>query len=648
MKCFKHYILPVLLCFSLFSCRHTLVKDKAFLAKADSLFTINEDSAYVQLNQIKQISHLSSEDRAKYALILSSILDGKGQFLCSDSIIRIATDYYSRHHIPEKAGYAFIYRSRIERNKGNTTEQANYLLKAMSYATEIKNEKLLGLVCAEKASLFDQTQFNHFEESTLSGYRKQQRDSMLYYHKLSLLHFQKANDSYNTTLSLIYIGNSYYQLNQYRDALKYTRQAEREAEKSQQQVLLSTIYRLYCGIYIKTEEFSKALSYIRKSMQTSDFMDYNKYSIAARIFLQTNEPDSAVYYAKRCIATKNDLPDCYEILKEVEVKRHNYEQALHYAELYAAAKDSVIQANGNESFSAVEKKFNFQRIDNENKLLVMRNQRYVIGVILSLVLCIVISIFFLVERRRKQRLAILKEKLRQNIAIKDKFFSIISHDLRNPFHALHLASNSLEQHYHKLTDNEKINVIRQINHAAEQVSKLLENLLQWARQQHDNASIHLRAIDIKALTQQCIELHTLTAQEKEIDIQNLIPENTLIKADPNMMQTIIGNLIGNAVKFSFPKGTITVYARELPEDQIEISVADRGVGISETNQQKLFRLDAKLQRKGTRNEAGTGLGLILSRELIVRQGGNIAVRSEEGEGSTFTINILKADQNETN
>ena len=115
-----------------------------------------------------------------------------------------------------------------------------------------------------------------------------------------------------------------------------------------------------------------------------------------------------------------------------------------------------------------------------------------------------------------------------------------------------------------------------------------------------------------------------------------------------MMQTIIGNLIGNAVKFSFPKGTITVSARELPEDQIEISVADRGVGISETNQQKLFRLDAKLQRKGTRNEAGTGLGLILSRELIVRQGGNIAVRSEEGEGSTFTINILKADQNETN
>ncbi|MBP1639166.1 MAG: hypothetical protein H6Q17_749 [Bacteroidetes bacterium] len=636
-----------LLCCMLSACRHTSSYDKFYLSKADSLCAICEDSAYVELQKIKQVSLLSSEDKAKYAMILSRVLDGKGQFLCSDSVIRVAANYYPHHNNPEQAGYAYVFLSRIERNKGDINRQAQYLLIAMNYATESKSEKLLGLVCAEKATFFEQKQWNQFKESHQLEYRQLQRDSMLYYHKLSLYHYKKIADNYNVILSLIYIGNSYYQMNQYNDALKYIRLAEIEAEKARQTILLSTIYRLYCGVYTKTNNYDKALLYIRKSMQTSDFMDYNKHSIAARIFLQTNQLDSAVFYAQRCIATGNDLTDCYAILKEVEVKRHNYQNALHYAELYSTAKDSVNQANGNESFSAIEKKYNFQRIDSENKQLTIHNQRYIAGVILLFVLCLAILIFFLLERRSKQRLAVLKEKLRQNIAIKDKFFSIISHDLRNPVHAVHLTSGLLVEHYNELNDNEKLNSIKQINYTADNVSKLLENLLLWALQQKDNITYHPQNIDLQLLTQQCTDLHSLAANEKELEIRNHIQEHTYIKADPNMMQTVIGNLINNAVKFSYSKGIITISSHDLPDGKIEISIADQGMGMSETNRQKLFRLDTKLQRKGTNNEPGAGLGLILCHELITRQGGSINVTTKEGKGTTFCIVIQKADEKAT-
>jgi Signal transduction histidine kinase len=630
------------------ACRHTPLQDKIYLSKADSLCAISEDRAYVQLQKIKQVSLLSSEDKAKYSMVLSRILDGKGEFICSDSIIRVAVDYYSHHDDPEQAGYAYIFLSRVERNIGDVNGQARYLLMAMNYATKSQSDKLLGLVCAEKATFFEQKQWNQFDETHQSEYRQLQRDSMLYYHKLSLHYYKKIADNYNVILSLIYIGNSHYQMNQYNDALKYIRLAEVEAKIAQQTVLLSTIYRLYCGVYTKTKSYDKALFYIRKSMKTPDFMDYNKHSLAARVFLQMNQLDSAIHYAQRCINTGNDKTDCYAILKEVETKKQNYKEALRYAELYSTARDSVNQATGNESFSAIEKKYNFQRIDNENKQLTIHNQRYIIGVILLLALCMAIMFFFVLERRSKKRLAILKEKLRQTIAIKDKFFSIISHDLRNPVHAVHLTSGSLLEQYNELTDSDRLNAIKQINLAAGNVSKLLENLLMWALQQKDNISYRPKHIDLNLLAQQCTDLHSLAAKEKQITIQNLIKEETFIMADPNIMQTVIGNLISNAIKFSYTNGLITLSSRDLPDGKIEISIADQGMGMSETTRQKLFRLDTKLQRKGTNNEPGAGLGLILCYELITRQGGTINVTTKEGEGSIFSIVIENVNTQEDN
>jgi signal transduction histidine kinase len=142
-------------------------------------------------------------------------------------------------------------------------------------------------------------------------------------------------------------------------------------------------------------------------------------------------------------------------------------------------------------------------------------------------------------------------------------------------------------------------------------------------------------------------LFSLTAQKKGIELLNRISDPYSIEADPNMMTTILGNLIGNAIKFSYPGNKVIISAKS-NDNFIEISVSDTGTGMSMEDQQRLFRLDTKIKQNGTLNEQGTGLGLILCREFIEKQGGKIWVESQPGKGSTFIVTVIKATDHETN
>jgi len=240
-----------------------------------------------------------------------------------------------------------------------------------------------------------------------------------------------------------------------------------------------------------------------------------------------------------------------------------------------------------------------------------------------------------------------EEELKKMVAAKDKFLSIISHDLRNPFKALNMVSRSLYEQYSELSETEKINAIRAINDTAGQAGKLLENLLLWSLAQKIDIPYRPRNIDLNDLINACIELFELTAQKKNIQLINNISISYTIEADPNMMTTILGNLTGNAIKFSFQGSKIILSAKDTG-DLIEISVSDTGTGMSMEDQIRLFRLDTKIKQNGTQNEQGTGLGLILCREFIEKQGGKIWVESEQGKGSTFIFTVLKATDHETN
>ncbi|MBC7475197.1 MAG: hybrid sensor histidine kinase/response regulator [Candidatus Sericytochromatia bacterium] len=233
-----------------------------------------------------------------------------------------------------------------------------------------------------------------------------------------------------------------------------------------------------------------------------------------------------------------------------------------------------------------------------------------------------------------------REKLLELNATKDKFFSIIAHDLRNPFTSLMLSSQFILRH---LNNNLDVNMIEKkiqvIYKSSKQCSDLLENLLEWAETQTNKIKFSPNYHKIRDIIIKCIEISASQANNKNIEIINAIPDDISLMVDGNLFETIIRNLLTNAIKFTQEYGTITIKLKE--EDHLtEISVTDTGIGIPMEVQSKLFRIDSHYMTQGTSKEdAGTGLGLILCREFVEKHGGNIWVESEIEKGSTFKFTI---------
>ncbi len=249
-------------------------------------------------------------------------------------------------------------------------------------------------------------------------------------------------------------------------------------------------------------------------------------------------------------------------------------------------------------------------------------------------------------KRKQNDLQILNEELKQVNISKDKFFSIISHDLRSPFSALLAHTRMLVEMYEDLTEEEIKESIFSINESSEQTFGLLNDLLEWARAQSNNMPFSPDEIDLHEMIQNVIKLLNRNACDKKLILVNSVAPNTKIFADENMIETVIRNLVSNAIKFTAEDGKIEInYLLNDTENGV-ICVSDSGVGISEKDRNELFRIDVHHTTVGTNSEIGSGVGLILCKELVERNGGNIWVESKLGEGSQFKFAIpLKKDGN---
>ncbi len=237
-----------------------------------------------------------------------------------------------------------------------------------------------------------------------------------------------------------------------------------------------------------------------------------------------------------------------------------------------------------------------------------------------------------------------EQKLKELNEDKDKFFSILAHDLRTPFNALLGLSEFVIQEYDELTSDEVIKIVKDINSAGQNLFRLLENLLSWSRLTSGRADFNPEKVDLYVIALQAVMLLKQTAEKKEIDLLNLVPKNSLAFIDETMIESVIENLVTNAIKFTPRKGSIKISSKELA-DAYQISISDTGVGISEENLQKLFRMDIHFTEYGTEREKGSGLGLLLCKEHVQKNGGKIWVESEEGKGSTFYFTVPKAKLN---
>jgi PAS domain S-box-containing protein len=242
------------------------------------------------------------------------------------------------------------------------------------------------------------------------------------------------------------------------------------------------------------------------------------------------------------------------------------------------------------------------------------------------------------RRKTEMQLTEQAEKMKELNATKDKFFGIIAHDLKSPFNAIIGISEVTVADVPELDPKDLLERLEMIRSSAKQAYHLLENLLIWARTQTKRLEFNPVVLDAEQLTTNTIALVKGQALKKKINLVNDDCKKCYVFADRNMIETVLRNLVTNALKFTPHGGTVRLMAVPV-KNGVEFLVCDTGVGMSKESIEKLFRIETSFSTRGTENERGTGLGLILCQEFITRHGGNISVTSEKGKGSTFRFTL---------
>lgn len=244
-------------------------------------------------------------------------------------------------------------------------------------------------------------------------------------------------------------------------------------------------------------------------------------------------------------------------------------------------------------------------------------------------------------KKTQEEIANTNQQLLKVISEKDKFFSIIAHDLRNPFNAFLGLTKLMVEDLSDLSREEIHEFAMAMSVSASNLHKLLENLLEWSRLQRGVTAFDPKQFFVKTQIEEIVKLHIEVASKKNIKIKLSIPEDIITRADANMFSSTVRNLLNNSIKFTPKGGEITIEAKEDEIYGLVVMIKDNGIGMKQETLNKLFKIDEHVNRPGTDGEPSTGLGLILCKDFIEKHHGKIWVESEEQKGSTFYFSIPK-------
>ncbi|MDD2305656.1 MAG: tetratricopeptide repeat-containing sensor histidine kinase [Prolixibacteraceae bacterium] len=359
---------------------------------------------------------------------------------------------------------------------------------------------------------------------------------------------------------------------------------------------------------------------------------------------------------KRELFLKKQL---YQGLSEVYQKKGDYKHALEYRILSSQYNDSITEKQKLDQIANLEKQYETEKKQNEiirlqaqqdlTDVQLQKNRQLKILGFVTAALLLIFVFYVLIRYYDKIKLNQLLEQKNKTIeqsenelkvlnASKNKFFSIIAHDLKNPFHTVMGYSWLLSKDYEHFTEDERRKFASDIHHSTNNIFRLLQNLLEWSRSQTGRLIFSPRNIEFKKIIENSVSVLRSLAEQKNIEIKIEYDNDLILFADPLMIETVLRNLINNAIKFTPENGLIEVSAIQIT-DQISICVKDSGIGISEEDARNLFQIDSTVKRKGTNNEDGSGLGLILCKEFVYKNNGTIWVNSSPGVGSSFYFTI---------
>lgn len=411
-------------------------------------------------------------------------------------------------------------------------------------------------------------------------------------------------------------------------------------------------------IQSKNNEENKAIKYYQSALKLNELLnDRRRIAVClanmAISYLQTGNYNKAISYSERGLAIADEmklislqgmfyenLSSCYDSLK-------SYQNAYKYQKLFKQVNDSILNAENRKQVLEMEAKYQNERkeieinnLTKDNQLQhvqIAKNRNLVVFLIVISVLILILTIVFY----RLYELKVKSEKaLKELNATKDKFFTIIAHDIKNPLSAYRSVTKMLTTSFYELSEQKKLEHIRGIHKSSENLYNLFQNLLQWSTSQSGSMQFKPQQLDLAVLAYKSVATLQESADKKSIVIDLSIKPGIYAYGDLNMVSTIFTNLISNAIKYSNQGSSVVICSSENGQF-IQLGVIDNGIGISAEDTGKLFRVDVDHKTIGNSEEKGTGIGLILCMEFVTRNGGKLWVESELNKGSVFYFTLPK-------
>jgi len=420
--------------------------------------------------------------------------------------------------------------------------------------------------------------------------------------------------------------------------------------------------------YTLIKDYSKALISFHQAAAMLDMkQDVSKggvlYLAMAELYLQTKEYSQSKSYAQKALVISTTLDEkeikarCYQIFADIYEKMNDYQSSLYYRKKadeveYMILNKNIINAirrlSGtveDDSSKKVIKELERENISLNYHWLREKNKGYILWGVTSLffVFTVVLLLLFRANKRTGKALKLKNAELESLNATKDKFFSIIAHDLKSPFNSLMGFSEMLSLHAESKSHDDIMEYSKVIHNSTRKLYSLVDTLLQWSRTQLGTTEYKPERMDVAITTSNIVSILRINAEEKDIVISVDVPTGLISWADKDLYSAVLRNLVSNAIKFSRVGSVITVSAA-VKKQNIEISVSDSGVGITKENLDKIFKVDSNISTQGTFNEKGTGLGLVLCKEFVEINRGAIWAESKLEKGSTFTFTIPLAKE----
>lgn len=475
---------------------------------------------------------------------------------------------------------------------------------------------------------------------------------------LKMNNYANATDNYKKLLQILpkiefdyiqaymnlSISRYYNTMGKYDSSEYYLNMTKTICDTSNYNHIQTRLYKQFGDLRFNQKRYRESINYFNKSLELSNKLDISEefpeiFKMEAIAYAKLGLYNDAYLYSQKAITAIDSLKinRLLDFIEEYEEQKFNNE--LNQKNLELALK-------------------NQQSINTE--LRMQLRYKLAVSVIALLIAIVLIIIFFLLKSKNKnnrlnsqhkiinsqnlqlesnfEKLKIHESSLLKLNASKDKFFSIIAHDLKSPFSAIIGFSDILSSEYNSLDDSKRLHMINSIRKSAKSTFVLLENLLTWARSQNDNIELFPESIKLKQLLTEGLEPNQSAAIVKGIIVNEDIDNDINVLVDIPTINIVISNLFNNAIKFCEKGNTINITGK-IKNQVAEFCISDSGIGMNSEIREGLFSIEKDVQRTGTLNEKGTGLGLILCKEFVEKNNGTIRVESTEGEGSSFFVEL---------